>query len=345
MSLGCFEQGILRFVRRGRVFYRTDEFNCSWGRRNDEISAGTFTLPASKDCCAETIHARADLVEFERNGIVEWAGYCMKPTVTDGVMVVESTDLLQGYINRIIRNPAAFTATDISDIAAFVLTSADGPDPVPVVPVFNPTGILADRMYTTNEYRYAWDALLNDLLKIGLDMTMVGTLLYMGPVEARGLRNLALRESMIQGIPMTGEDGAAYANRIIAKGQNGLVSIYPPGPPVVPLPYPLTEAVVENNDAADQATLDEFAKQHYDLRSEVPRFVSMSDGVFLKEDSPYELRDYIPGRLVDVKLDTTCVQFQQGMRLQNVDYTLTAGVETVKIATVPMGTVPAGVAA
>ena len=343
--LGCFDQGLLRFIRAGRVFYRTSEFNCNWGRRNDEISTGTFTVPAAENCCPPTIHARADMVEFERNGVVQWAGYCMKPTTTDGVLSIEAMDLLDGYQRRIIRTGINVVGTDLSDIAAAVMASADDGDPIPVVPIFSPTGILADRIYTIDEYRIAWDALKNDLLNVGLDMTMVGTLLYVGPVENRNLRALKLRESMIEGVPATGEDGAAYANRIIAKGQNGLVSIYPPGPPVAPAPYPLVEAVVDANDTEDQATLDLLAQQHYDLRSAVPRFIALDQAVRLKADSPYRLEDYIPGRLVDAKLDTTCVQFQQAMRLQNVDYSLTAGQEEIKISTVPTGTVAAGVLA
>lgn len=345
MSLGCFEEGILRFVRKGRVFYKSDQFNCNWTRVNDDISTGTFKVPSSRDCCPPTIHARSDMVEFERNGIIEWAGYCMKPTTTDGVLQIEASDLLEGYRGRIIRDPINVTGIDLATIASMVLSSADDGDPVPVVPLLSATGILADRVVTTAEYRIAWDALKNDLLNVGLDMTMVGTLLYIGPVEDKGLSNLKLRDSMIQGVPASGEDGAAYANRIIAKGQNGLVSIYPVGPPVAPAPYPLVEAIVDANDAADQATLDYLAKQHYDLRSAVPRFVTLDQGVKLKAESPYELRAYIPGRLVDVKLDTDCLQFQQGMRLSNLSYSLTGGQEEVKIATVPMGTVSAGVAA
>lgn len=345
MSLGCYEEGILRFIRSGRVFYSTEDFNCSWGRRNDDVSTGTFTLASSKDCCPAEIHARADMVEFERNGIVEWAGYCMKPVSDDGVLTVNANDLLEGYRGRIIRNALTYAGVDITTIASDVLTSADSIDPVPVVPVYTATGLLADRLYTIAEHRIAWDALFNDLLKVGLDMTMVGTLLYMGPVEARNLRPMTINERMIDGIPQTGEDGAAYANRIIAHGAGGLVSIYPAGPPTATPPYPLVEAIVDAPDALDQATLDEVARQHYELRSSVPRFVAFGEGVGLREDSPYELREYIPGRLVQTILDTTCIQFSQAMRLQSLDYTLTSGKEEIKIATVPTGSVPAGTVA
>ena len=345
MTLGCFEEGRMRVVRAGRVIYETDRFNCGWGRANDDISTATFTLPADGDCCPEDIHARADMVEFERNGEVAWAGYCQRPVVTDGVQSLEAVDLLDGYQRRVIRDTINVTATDISDIAEAVMTSADDGDPIPVVRVFSPSGIIADRLYPASDYRIAWDALKNDLLNIGLDLTMVGTLLYGGPLEGRNLKPLVLRDSMILGKPVKGEDGAAYANRIIVKGANGLVSIYPPGPPVAPYPYPLTEAVVDANDVADQVSLDALAKQHYDLRSAVPRFVSMDQGVALRHDSPYPLRSYIPGRMMDVGLTVGCDPIQQGMRLQSVAYTLTGGREEVKIAAVPIGTVPAGVAA
>lgn len=345
MTLGCLESARLRVVRQGRIIYETDRFNAAWGRVNDDISAGQFTLPASEDCCPEDIHARADLLEFQRNGIVEWAGYAQRPVVTDGVQVIEGVDLLDGYQRRIIHDTIDVTATDITDIAEAVLTSADDSDPIPVVLVATPSGILADRLYPDTDYRIAWDALKNDLLNIGLDLTMVGTLLYAGPLENRNLKPLVIRDNMIVGVPTKGEDGASYANRIIAKGANGLVSIYPPGPPVAPYPYPLTEAIVDANDVADQASLDALAKQHFDLRSDVPRFFSMEQGVALHPDSPYPLRSYIPGRMMDVGLTVNCEPIQQAMRLQSVSYTLTGGREEVKIAGVPIGTVPAGVTA
>ena len=256
---------------------------------------------------------------------------------------LEGVDLLDGYQRRIIRDTIDVQGVDISDIAEAVMVSADDGDPIPVVRVLSPSGILADRLYPASDYRIAWDALKNDLLNIGLDLTMVGTLLYGGPLEARNLKPLVLRDNMILGVPTRGEDGAAYANRIICKGANGLVSIYPPGPPVAPYPYPLTEAVVDANDVDDQASLDALAKQHYDLRSAVPRFVSMDQGVTLRHDSPYPLRSYIPGRMMDVGLTAGCEPIQQAMRLSSVTYSLTGGKEEVKVAGVPIGTVPAGV--
>lgn len=342
MTLGCFEYARFRVVRSGRVVYETDRFNCAWGRVNDDISVGQFVLPAGDDCCPPPIHARADLVEFSRNGIVEWAGYAQRPVATDGFLTLDAVDLLDGFKRRIIRTSIDVTAMDISTIADLVIADANDGDPIPVVPVFTPSGILADRLYPASEYRIAWDALKNDLLNIGLDMTMVGTLLYGGPLEARGLKPLVIRDNMIEGRPATGEDGDVYANRIIAKGANGLVSVYPAGPPVAPYPYPLTEAVVDANDVDDQNSLDELAKQHYDLRSAVPRFMSMDSGVALRADSPYPLRSFIPGRMMDVGLTVECEPIQQAMRLQSVAYTLTGGREEVKIAGVPIGSVPAG---
>lgn len=342
--LGCFEQGLVRFIRAGRVYYKTDKFNCSWSRRNDEVSQASFTLTSSRDCCPPPVHAISDMVEFERNGVIEWTGYVLRPLSTDGLLTVEANDLLWGYSRRIIRDPSNFVGVDLATIALAYLQSADADDPIPVVPLFTPTGILGNRIVTTAEYRICWDA-LTDLLAIGLDMTMVGSLLYIGPVEDKGLKALKLNERMIVGVPSSGEDGPTYASRIICKGTDGLVSIYPAGPATALPPYPIIESVVDASDVADQATLNLLAKQHFDLRSVTPRFISLPEGVALKEDSPYPLRAYIPGRLVDAEMTTDCVNFREGHRLSGVDYTLTGGREEVKISTVPMGTVPAGMVA
>lgn len=342
-TIGCLEQVLVRLIRKGRVFYQTDKFNCSWNRIGNDISKGTFTMPATRGCCPPSAHAWADKIEFERNGVVEWAGDIIRPVLSDGVLKVEAMDLLNGYQYRIVRDGLNFVQTDVSDIMAAVISSADYTDPIPVVPVLVPTGVLADRLYPISDYRYAWDILKNDLFNIGLDFSMVGVLLYAGDFSNLDLKPLYFNERMVEGIPDVGEDGAAYANRIIAKGANGLVSIYPPGPAVVPAPFPLVEAVVDASDAEDQATLDLLAKQHYDLRSAVPRFVSFDQGVTLVPDTPFPLRAFIPNRLVQTTLDTECAVVQEAQRLQELTYQLTRGKEEIKIKLVPTGTVSAGV--
>lgn len=341
--LGCLEETRLRVVRSGRVIYQTSQFNGSWNRVNDEISTAQFVLPFNDDCCPTDLHAYVDIVEFSRNGEVAWAGYIQRFILENGVQTIEAADFLDGYQRRIIRTPINLTNTDISTIAEAVMNSADANDPIPVVRVFTPSGITADRLYPVSDYRIAWDALKNDLLNIGLDITMIGTLLYAGPLEKRGLKPLVLRDHMILGVPTSGEDGSSYANRIIVKGTNGLVSVYPAGAPVAPYPYPLIESVVDANDVADQASLDSLAKQHYDLRSAVPRFLDMSGGVTLKEDSPHALKSYIAGRLIDVGITVGCSVIQQAMRLESLSYSLSGGREEVKISCVPIGTVPQGV--
>lgn len=339
MTLGCLEHVRFRIVRNGRVVYETDDVNCTWNRVVDDISVAQFSIAASNQCCLATIHARSDLVEFVRNGVVEWAGYVQRPVEENGVLSLECVDLLDGYNRRIVRDAINVTNTDLSIVAKSVLDSADWLDPIPVVHVITNAGISIDKTVFTNEYRIAWDVLKNDLLGIGLDMTMAGTLLYVGPLEAHGLRPLRLRDPMIIGKPTIGEDGSSFANRVIARGANDLVSVYPIVMPTSFYPYPLVEAVVDASGIEDQTSLDKLAKEHYDLRSQTPRFVSMGNGVVLSDDSPYPLRAYIAGRLINIGVSNECTVIQQGMRLNEVRYALTGGVETVSISAVPIGTI------
>lgn len=343
MPLGCLEPGEskLTVIRNGRKIVEVvDNFITSWERAPDAVSLATFSFPVS--CCETKIHAWSDYVQHTRNGIVEWAGYVTRPEFDGEEMTIEAADLLKIFSKRIIRQPFEHVDVDISQIFTDYAAACGVYDPLPIILIPSDTGITATRTVTTAEYRLGWDA-MEELLSVGLDVVSVGLNVYVGPIDQQ-IRPIRLTERMFKGEvqPLIGEDGEPYANQIVVKGANGLVSQYPntvtPARPNIS--YPLVEAVFDAPDIEDQNSLDRFALEQYEARSQVPTIISMQGGVTLVADFPYELRELIPGRLVNAILRTECGLLQQAMRLNKVHYNSSSD-ETIKIEIEPAGLIDA----
>lgn len=341
MSLGCLEEASVRVIRNGKKILETDKVNCEWNRIVDaDGSKGTFTIPTS--CCPAPVHAISDFVEFERNGVVEWAGYVLRPEFDGNTLTIEATDLLFGYQRRIIKQALEHIDTDLSQIFTDYADAANDFDPLPLILVPNDSGILGTRHVTIEEYRIAWSA-MSELLSIGLDVTTVGRRAFVGPLNTDILPPIRLTERMVKGDvqPVIGEEGTPYANRIVVKGANGLVGIHPPGDPARPnVSYPLIEMVIDaQGDVEDQESLDQMALEQYNMRSQVPTFVSMDQGVSLRDSTPYDLQELIAGRGINLVYRSVCGLIQQAMRIASLTYRLHAREEMVMINLAPAGTI------
>lgn len=340
-QIGCAEESIVRIIRNGRKIFETDKANFNWERKVDEASTASFNIPVN--CCPPRIHAWADYIEHERDGVIEWTGYAMRPEFDGNDMNIEAQDLLFGYQRRTIKTALDHVDVDLSTIFTDYAAAASEYDPLPVVLSPNDSGILGTRMVTVAEYRMAWSA-MKELLDTGLDVTTVGRRIFVGPLNAASLPPIRLTERMIKGglQPKIGEDGAPYANRVIVKGANGLVSIYPTGTPAAPNDsYPLVEAVIDASDIDDQGSLDQLALDQHSIRSQVPTFFSMDQGIALKETAPFALGELIAGRLVNLVFDSSCGLISQAMRIARVVYTLSGLQEAIQIELAPAGLVQA----
>lgn len=339
-QLGCIEEVKFRIIRNGRKIFETDSFNCNWERIVDDSSKATFIVPVT--CCPPLVHAVADFGEYERNGVVEWAGYIMRPEFDGDTATIEAQDLLLGYQKRIIKSAFSHVDVDLSEIFTDYADAASDFDPLPIILTPNNSGILATRTVTTAEQRISWTA-MKELLDIGLDVTTVGLRAFVGPLDLTALKPIRLTERMIQGRlqPKIGEDGVPYANRVVVKGANGLVGVFPPGTPTRPnASYPLVEIVIDaSGDVEDQTSLDQLAEDQHSIRSQVPTYFNMDQGISLKETTPYRLSELVAGRLVNLVFDSICGLVQQAMRIARVSYTLDSLRELVQVELVPAGLV------
>lgn len=341
-ALGCLDTAQVRVSRKGTVVWTSregvaDAISATWNRIADDISTGSFTISLDDaTCCPPQIHAKADKVEFIRNGIVEWAGQIQR--VQDNVdnVLLEAYDLLGMYQKRLVHSNHTLTADPILLVSTLRI-DGDDIDPVPITWTAFATGLLADLSVLASDYVYAWDK-IKEIAGIGLDITAVGARVYYGDLTAIPLDQLVLTAAMVQGYPTTGEAGEGTATRVIVKGDGGLVGIYPPGAPTIDPRYGIEELVIEATGISVQASLDAYAQAEYELRVQVPRFVNFADGAWLNEDFPFTLQELIPGRVFKADLRSECSPVAQDMRLSAVNYTLDQEGEKVKLEIAPVGT-------
>lgn len=341
-SLGCIESAQVRVTRNGTVVWISregvaDAIGCTWNRIADDISNGTFTIALDDaTCCPPPIHAKADMLEYVRNGIVEWTGQIQRVQDNVDFVQLDAYDLLGMYQRRLIHGSHNVTG-DLILLVSVLRIDGDDILPVPAVWTAFSTGITADLTVLASDYVYAWDQ-IKEIAGIGLDITAVGGRIYYGDLTAIPLDQLVLTNAMVQGTPTTGEAGEGTATRVVVKGDAGLVGIYPPGAPTADPRYGIEELVIDASTITSQATLDAYAQAEYDLRVQVPRFVNFSEGAWLNEDFPASLQELIPGRVFKADLRTECVPVAQDMRLSAVNYTLDGEGEKVKLEIAPVGT-------
>lgn len=342
-ALGCIDTAQVRVIRNRAIIWTSragvaDAISATWNRIADEISTASFIIAMDDaTCCPPPIHVKADLVEYVRNGVVEWTGQIQRFQDNVDNVLIEAYDLLGMYQRRLIHNNHHITGDPILLVSTVRI---DGDDilPVPLTWTAFSTGMVADLDVLASEYLYAWDK-IKEIAGLGLDITAVGGRVYYGDLTAIPLDQLVLTTAMVQGSPTTGEAGEGTATRVIVKGDAGLVGIYPPGPPTIDPRYGIEEFVIDASSITSQATLDAYAQAEYNLRVEVPRFVNFSEGAWLNEDYPASLQELIPGRLVKADLRSDCAPVAQGLRLSAVNYTLDGEGEKIKLEIAPIGTV------
>lgn len=341
-ALGCLDTAQVR-VSRGRSVVWTsregvaDAISTTWNRVADDISNGSFVVALDDaTCCPPPIHAKADKLEFLRNGIVEWAGQIQRVQDNGDSVLLDAYDLLGMYQRRTVHSNHNITDDPIY-LVSTLRVDGDNIDPVPLVWSAFPTGLSVDLDVLASEYLYVWDK-IKEIAGVGLDITAVGARVYYGDLTTIPLDQLVLTQAMVQGLPTTGEAGEGTATRVIVKGDAGLVGIYPPGAPIVDPRYGIEELVIDASTITSQATLDAYAQAEYNLRVQVPRFVNFSEGAWLNEDFPFSLQELIPGRVFKTDLRSDCVPVVQDMRLSAVNYTIDQEGEKIKLEIAPVGT-------
>lgn len=338
--LGCGFY-VVRLVNDGQPILQADKVTTvTWARRRDEVSIATITIPIGGTdlvpCCDGIDKIEVDRTEviIERNGIGVWQGWVLNDvTITRDTIVINASDILGWTERRVLDDNHVDVGLDLTDIALGYFADSNLSD-LPWVIQSSPSGVTGNRTVLTTDYRFASDA-LRDLYESGLDATVVAGVLLLGP-ETQLCGTLRLRDTDIDGDPEIKTDGRLRATRVIVKGGNGIVSIYPPTPPVVC--FRAADIVHDDESILDQSSADATAISLYDqVSSSFPYFLHVPEGSALNPDAPVHINALIPGAIFQFTSDALCVRISMAMRLVAVDVDVSAGFESVRVTFEPLG--------
>jgi len=338
--LGCGSY-IARLVNDGRVILEARKVtSVLWNRRLDEPSSATLTIPVQgsdlRACCEGPNRIeplRTELI-IERNGIVVWQGWVMRDVAfrRDNI-VINAHDILKWTERRLLNDNHVNVATDLTDIALDYFADSNLSD-LPWAIQSIPTGILADRTVLATEHRFASEA-LKELYDTGLDATVIAGVLLLGP-ETQTCGTLFLRDTQIDGDPEVKLDGDQRATRVIVKGANGIVSIYPPTPPTVC--YRHADYLTSDESILDQASADYRALTLYQrLSSSHPYYISIPQGSSLSPETPIHVNALVPGNIFQFYSQSLCIPIGQAVRLTAVDAEAAGDSEQIRVTFSPIG--------
>lgn len=332
-----------RLVNDGRPILETKTVtSVTWGRRLDEVSTATITIPVKGNdltaCCerANLIEPLRTEVEITRDGMPVWIGYLLRDvTFSRDHIIVNAHDIL-GWTERRVLGNHNYDDTDLLDIALGYLADPNLDDFAwsSLIAQATPTGILADRKVLASEYRFASDP-LGELYGTGLDITVAAGRIYLGP-EVATCGHIVLRDTDFDGDPEVKLDGAERATRVIVRGANGIVSVYPPEPEVKC--YRDADYVSEDQDMLDQESADARAQSLYTrLSSSYPYYVHIPQGSGLRPTAGVHINALIPGNKFQFESKALCIPIAMGMRLTAVDVEASSSSEQVRVTLEPIG--------
>ncbi len=221
-DLGCISQyNVLVVSKDGISLGELKASTVAWGRKIDDVSEATITVPIAGDGCCDIIGALRTWhyeIQIFREGQYVWSGPIVQITVGRETATVVARDLLALLNERIIHDPLCFSAAcgtapgDLTDLGIAVINNALIVDGHNYILETVPTGILGERLYSPGENALT---ALQEALKLGLDCTVLGRKIILGSSNGGAPfgRTGALTCDDFLGDLQVQEDGLSLATR------------------------------------------------------------------------------------------------------------------------------------
>lgn len=310
----------------------------------DDISEAqiTITLSGSDDICCEClgdIEPWCHELHITRDGEDPWMGPITEITYGYETVVIKALDILGWLQVRVaeIDLPAPPGPEDLTTIAQQIIDVAfaddgDGPCALDYV-VAQPTGIVLDLLFpafTDNAFEQ-----LDQLSDLGLDFTVVGRSIVLGPEDFPVAPIATLKDEHILGDIQLTKNGLLQGNRwfVHFTGDNNL-----PAMREAPVQCYGRIERLRSEDAALQnlADAEETAQIYVDATATAPRLIEIPGGSQLSPETPWTLAEMIPGARVDVSLTKLCVDATQSFRLVGVEVHQNAEGEKISVSLSPV---------
>lgn len=298
-----------------------------WSRILDDISDARVTLDIgmAPECCGLLKDVRTwrhELVIYRDEERV-WEGPITQITAGRETVILDARDVGVWMGRRVINGDLTLSG-DLSQVGALLVDNAynrDDPNVLTYVEVRD-AGVDGARTYETRS-AYVLDA-LKELAKTAIDFTVIGRKIVIGgPLTFGQLTQLTCDH--FTGDLAVIEDGLAAATAAVVKG-DGVVGTAGGEDGY----FGLIEAFAKDDAIKDQASADYAAEQLLSGANPPPLFIAPGTGSSLTSTAPVCVEELVPGVLVPMRVDCTCRQAQQMMRLVGLTVDWDTDGETVR---------------
>lgn len=332
---GCGTHQVQILDRNGEVVTQaTTLVYVEWTRILDDTSTAIIRIEPDGDCCERLSLIRSwhhKLIIY-RDGRPVWEGPILQVEWRLGQVEINAGDVLAWLDRRVPHETRVFTATELTDIATWLIEDGFAPDdPGHEVMVVAPTGITGDRAYE-EDVDQTGDH-LRDLAETGLDYTAVGSTIVLLPEDHSAVVGALTDADMPEGL-VVAEDGVSLATRWVVhgdedtdvKGEAGGVDSY----------YGLLERTLENTSVLDNDSAAAAARSRLRSSYPVPAFIDTSE-VTLSPDAAVSIPTLVPGWCLDVASTKTCRTIAQRLKIVGLKVIEDGDGEKVQVQLAPTG--------
>ncbi|MEU2264916.1 hypothetical protein ABZ568_00380 [Streptomyces olindensis] len=336
-DLGCAAEYTAHITDRGGQILAQAQVirSLQWARILNDASTASVTIEPDGDCCGVLGDMRAmrHWLHIYRNDVYVWGGPILLPKWGVGTVTISAADIVSVLNRRTPHETKAFTNTDLTDIAEWLIEDAFAPDdPGHTVTVLAESGIPGSRDYRAN-IGQSGDH-LRSLAETGLDFTAVGATLLLMPDDWSASIGLLTDADLPDGLSVE-EDGTAMATRWIVYGDDASGVVGTAGG-VHPY-YGLIERSIQDTSIKDQLSADAAAQSRLNASLPVPVYIDSSE-VTLSPDAGVDIARLVPGWCVDVTTTATCRNISQRMKITGLSVSADGAGEQVKVQFGPVST-------
>ncbi|WP_327385080.1 hypothetical protein [Streptomyces sp. NBC_01207] len=305
-----------------------------WQRLLDDTSTAIIRINPDGDCCERLslIRSWRHKLIIYRDGRPVWEGPILQVEWRFGEVEITAGDVLAWLDRRVPHETKSFTATELTDIATWLIEDGFAPDdPGHDVMVVAPTGITGDRAYTIDTDQTGDH--LRDLAETGLDYTAVGSTIVLLPEDHSAVVGALTDADMPEGL-VVAEDGVSLATRWVVhgdedtavKGEAGGVDSY----------YGLLERTLEQTSILDNDSAAAAARSRLRSSYPVPAFIDTSE-VTIAPDAAVSIPTLVPGWCVDVASTKTCRNLAARFKIVGLKVIEDGDGEKVQVQLAPTG--------
>ena len=332
---GCGTNQVTILDRSGEIVTPAETLvYVEWHRVLDDTSTATIRIQPEGDCCQKLSLVRAwrHKVAIFRDGRAVWEGPIIDVSWEFGEVEIIAGDVLAWLDRRVPHADMDFTATDLTDIAQWLIDDGFEPDdPGHEVMVVGTTGILGDRSYELDKDQTGDH--LRDLAETGLDYTAVGSTIVLLPENHTTVVGALTDADMPEGLKVA-EDGASLATRWVVhgdedtgiKGEAGGIDSY----------YGLLERSTDATSILDESSADAAAQSRLNAVYPVPTFIDTQE-VTIAPDAAVDVPTLVPGWCLDVTSTKTCRTVSQRLKIIGVTVVEDGEGEKVQVQLAPTG--------